>query len=150
MSLDTAKKILKVAGIIMIIGGLVSIVMGISISFIGGYAGAEMPEAQTNPDYQKAALVMMGGGLFTAFAGIASIVEGIVAIMASKNNRYGTAAWILALIGLITSLLSAFNTIQKSGFNATNIVSLLIGLAISCLIYMAANKVRLVHKADIA
>ena len=90
---------------------------------------------------------MLAGGIVGLISGIIALIEGIISIKASKNNKFGGAAFIFAIFGLIGSVSSSITSISGDG-SASGILSAVISIAISVLILLAANKVRQARKSE--
>ncbi len=149
MELSTAKKILKVAGILSIVGGILVLILGLLAVFGSGYAAVEMPEAQTDPEYQTAAGVLLLGSVALVLSGIFTLIQGGVSVAASKNGKYATAALVFAVLSLISTLYNNIKNFSQQGVTGSSIVSLIIAVAISALICYAANTVRVAFKNDV-
>ena len=146
MELSTAKKILKVAGILSIIEGIFVLILGLLAVFGSGYAAQNMPEMQTNPDYQTAAGVLIVGSIALIIGGIFTIVQGGFSVAASKNGKHAMTALVLAIITLVSSIYSNVQNFTSSGVNTSGIISLILSIIISLLICFAANTVRVAYK----
>ena len=146
MELSTAKKILKVAGILSIIEGIFVLILGLLAVFGSGYAAQNMPEMQTNPDYQTAAGVLIIGSIALIIGGIFTIVQGGFSVAASKNGKHAMTALVLAIITLVSSIYTNVQNFTSSGANTSGIISLILSIIISLLICFAANTVRVAYK----
>ena len=58
MTLETGRKVLRITGILTMIGGIMTIVGGIMTMFMGN-AAASMPDAATNAELQNALAVLL-------------------------------------------------------------------------------------------
>ena len=141
MSLETSRKILKISGILCLIGAALAILGGIVTIATGGM-GTALPEMQTDDTVQKGVAALVGLGIATIISGIISLVEGIVSIRASKDNKYGKAAWIFAMISMLIALGRAGTEVKASGFNASSVLEFVFTLVISGLVYTAALNVK--------
>ncbi len=146
MELSTAKKILKVAGILSIIEGIFVLILGLLAVFGSGYAAQNMPEMQTNPDYQTAAGVLIVGSIALIIGGIFTIVQGGFSVAASKNGKHAMTALVLAIITLVSSIYSNVRNFTSSGVTTSSVISLILSIIISLLICFAANTVRVAYK----
>ena len=146
MELSTAKKILKIAGILSIISGIFVLIIGILGAFGSGYASTNMPEMQTDPEYQTAAGFMILGSIVLIISGIFSIVEGGFSIAASKNGKYAMTAFVLSIITLISNVYSGIKNFTSSGVTTSNVFSLIISIIISLMICFAANTIKVAYK----
>ena len=141
LDLESAKKVLKIFGIITLILGVLGLLLGI-LMFTGGNAVAGSQQAAADAEIQKGTIVFMGLGIVTIVSGIISIIDGFCSIKASKDSKYGLVAMIFAVIGLLSQLYSGIRTISN-GSTWSGILSIIAGLAVNgCMVY-AANLVRL-------
>ena len=140
MTLETSRKILKISGILAIICAVFVIITAIAIFGVGGLA-ATNTEVQAYENAAEGIAGMLIGGILALVSGIIALIEGIISVKASKNNKFGNAAWIFAIIGLISSVVSSINGIMSDA-SASGIVSAVLSVAISVLILLAAGKVR--------
>ena len=148
MALEQARKILKVIGIITIIGAVISLVMGILVAFGAGDVALTDPEVQTEADYQEIVGYFIISGIALAIAGGCSLNEGGFSILASKNGKYGKICWIFSIISLVTSLYNGITNLFKGEFKLSNVVSLLVSLALNVLVLVAANTVKTAYAAE--
>ena len=134
MSVETSEKILKVFGIIAIVIGSLGLLAGIITIVGGGLLGAGLGD--------------MGGGAVAGLAIIAGVVllvgaiitllEGIFSVRAAKDSSKIMPAFVFSIIGLVSGAIGLINAIASKG----NFLSAIISLAISCLVFIAANTIR--------
>ena len=133
MNVETSKKILKVFGIIDIIFGIIGILVGILALAGGGVlATADASMAET------AGLALVAG-VIMVIAGIVSLLQGIFSVRAAKDTSKIMPAWIFAIIGLVTSAVQLISNFGKGG---GSIGSGIVSVAISALIFVAANSIK--------
>ena len=132
---------MKISGILCFIAAAVSIVGGIVVISTGGL-GAALPEMQTDDTVQKGVVALFGVGIATVISGIISLVEGIVSVRASKDNKYGKAAWIFAMISFLIAIGRAGTEVRASGFSASTVLTFVFTLIIAGLVYTAALNVK--------
>lgn len=131
MSLETSKKILKIFGILSIIGGVLTIILGIVGLAGGGLAATE--------DATVGGIVIVVG-LIALVSGIVSLLEGIFSVKAAKDPSKIQPAWIFAVIGVVMSAISLIMGFVNNG--ASGAFSNILSLAISILIFVAANTIK--------
>ncbi len=146
MTLEKARTVLKITGIITIILAVLGIILG-GLMIAGGGVAATMPDVQTSEESQVGAVAIVLIGIILIISAAISLIEGIFSYLASKNNKYGTVAWVFALLGLISSALSAYSQIKESAQFST-IIGVILGILLSILILMAAAKVKEAKKAE--
>lgn len=143
--LETSKKILKIIGILTIIGAVLSLIGGI-LMMAGGGAATGMEEAATDTDLQNGIAAMIGVGIVIVISGIINLISGIVSVKASKDGKYGKIAWIFAILGIIGALINGVSNLTSS-FSFSTLLSTLISLALSAMIFFAAKTVKTAHEA---
>ena len=79
MTVETSNKILKIFGILGIIGGALSLILGLVASF-GGSLVTEATEDET------AGFMVVFIGIIMVISGIVSLIEGIFSVRAAKDN----------------------------------------------------------------
>ena len=143
--LETSKKILKVIGILTIIGGILTVLGGV-LMMVGGGAATGMEEAATDPDLQTGIAAVIGVGIVLLISGIVNLISGIVSVKASKDGKYGKIAWIFAILGIIGSIATAVSNLT-SNFTVSNLLSSLISVILSVMIFFAAQTVKNAYEA---
>ena len=141
MTLETSKKILKIAGILTIIAGIATLAIGILSIAIGGVA-TTMPEAEVDEQVQTGIIAILAGGALGVIAGILSLVEGSFCVSASKTGKHATGAWIFSIIGLVLCVVESVSTIKGGVANTSDIVSIIVGIIINVLVFIAAKNVK--------
>lgn len=141
MPLSTSKTVLKILGILTIIGAAITLIFGI-LTLIGGGAGI----SGAVPDLQESGILMIGAGVVVIIGGIVSLLQGIFSLLASKNSKYGTAAWVFAILAVISA---ALNLVGQFGAEVkfADLISPICSIVISIILYVAANTVRKAYKA---
>ncbi len=148
MTLEQARKILKVAGIITIIGAIISLIMGILVVYGSGDVALTDPEVKTDADYQEMVGYFIISGIALGIAGVCSLIEGVFSILASKNGKYGKICWIFSIISVVTSLYHGIANLFKGEFKWSNLLSLLVSLALNALVLVAANTVKTAYARE--
>lgn len=141
MTLETSKKILKIAGILTVIAGIATLAIGILSIAIGGVA-TTMPEAEVDEQVQTGIIAILAGGALGVIAGIMSLVEGSFCVSASKTGKHATGAWIFSIIGLVLCVVESVSTIKGGVANTSDIVSIIVGIIINVLVFIAAKNVK--------
>ena len=139
MNLETSKKILRIAGILSIVGAVFMLILS-AIGFIGGGSAASQPGIETNEELQKTVAGALVDGVLFLFIGIAGLAEGIISYLAGKTGKknLATAAMVFAVI---TTINLVSNLIKSPG-TTSNIVNSLISIALNLLSLYAAYVVR--------
>ena len=135
MSVETSEKILKVFGIIAIVIGALGVLVGVLSIVGGGLLGAGLGDMGGGPLIAAMAIV---AGLVVVVRSIVTLLEGIFSVIASNNYSKIMPAFVFSIIALVLSGLSVINSIVQKG----GLLFALISLAISCLVFVAANTIR--------
>jgi len=140
MNLDTARKILKYFGIINIVLGVLTLLLGIAGVAVGGAAA---DTAASNTEASVNSMTVIGAGSVLIFAAVLGCVDGILSVLASKNNKYGLAAMIFAIFNICTALYNIFTALSKGG----SVVSPVCNLVTALLLCYCANMVRIEYNS---
>lgn len=137
MNLETSKKVLRIAGILSIIGGVFAFIIGI-LGVTGGGAVAGAPDASA--DAVQTGALAIGAGFMFLFIAVLALVEGIVSYIAGKNGHKTTAtfAMVFAVLTLVSSIYNSF----QNGGQSSGIFGLIINIAFNALVVYAAYIVR--------
>lgn len=147
MTLDNARKLLKISGILLIIGSIVSIVFGVGIAAGFSYATANMPEMQSNPEYVKGGIIVTIAGILTAISGVIHFLQGFFSLRASGNDASGKNAYNFSIIGLVATAITACTTILGKNVTKASIIGSVLGVVVSILVMLAAKTVKDHYKA---
>lgn len=145
MSLETSRKVLKVSGILCIIGAVVGLVLAIIALVTGGaVAGVMAKDPALNAANQASSGVgsLIGAGIGGIVGSIVQLFEGVVSIKASSENRYGKPAYFFAILGLIGSIVKvASQVLSGVKLETSSYLGLAFSIIISVVIFLAAKKV---------
>lgn len=124
------KGLLKVVGILMIIGGAISIIMSIiaiaSVGTLTYFTDGDLSSVQLNPTIS---VVMILGS-------VAELIAGIIGVKNCKKPEKATSCLVFGIIVAIFNLLGIIiGAVGGSGFN---FVSLVIGLVLPVLFIVGA------------
>ena len=146
MNTDTAKKILKVLGILTIIFAVFELLSAIAMVGCGSLLGsATSVEGVTVDD---AAAVAATSGLITVFGfvvlieGVIELLLGIFSVRASNDFSKIGPAYTLSIVGLALSVIGLIMTFVNGGFTASDIISGLVGIVFSGLLFYAAKTIK--------
>ena len=142
MSLSIAKKILKIVGVLTIIGAVISIIVGASSLFGSGIAFNNIVDVQVDEDLQKGVALLFFIGLTIIILALFNVVQGILSLMASKNNKYASLAWLLSIIYLVFITGSCMILLFQDSLDGKIILGSLISIAISACTCYSANIVK--------
>ena len=146
--LESARKTLKILGILSIIGGALSLIMAV-VSFAGGglVAGSiATPGAIDAADMEGAAaatgLLLIAGGILV-ISGVFSLLLGIFSVRASSDFRKIGPAYVLAIMNLVMTVISViFTLVGGAGINFSSIASCIVSIGLSVAIFMAAKTIK--------
>lgn len=142
MSIETSNKILKVTGIITLIFGILGVIAGI-VLIIGARALGTVADVAPGEE-EAAAAVGMGAtslivGIILLVSSIIETLEGWFSISASKDSAKIMPAWIFAILGVIGSVGQLISSLSE---DPKGIISAIIAVALSVLIFVAANTIK--------
>ena len=133
MTVEGSSKILKIFGILGIIGAILSLIVGAIMLFAGPLVVATGEEGT-----EEMGVLAFVVGIIMIISGIISLIEGICSVRAAKDNSKIGPAWFFAILGLVMGVISLGTTLANGGSIAGSIPSILF----SILIFMAANTIK--------
>ena len=139
MKLSTAQKIMKIVGILTIVGALVVVGLGALVLY-----GMNNPEIASSTNTDPTALLISGIALIVL--GLIDFVTGILAVLSSKNGKYAKTTFILAVVSAVYSVANSLINSIKQGFNTSNVISMMIELVLAVLLCVAANTVKVAYE----
>ena len=138
MDLARSQKIVRVLGLLDIVGAVLSLVGGIGMMGLGG-VGATMPEMATDNDLRTGVGVFMFLGIILIVTGIANLLEGIFAVRAAKDASKVGPLWIFAIVTIILGVLALVTSILNGGKDT---LSSIFSLAVNCFMFYLANNIK--------
>ena len=139
MKLSTAQKIMKIVGILTIVGALVVVGLGALVLY-----GMNNPEIASSTNTDPTALLISGIALIVL--GLIDFVTGILAVLSSKNGKYAKTTFILAIVSAVYSVANSLINSAKQGFNLSNVISMMVELVLAVLLCVAANTVKVAYE----
>lgn len=137
MNLDVCKRILKYAGILMIVGAVLTIILGVA-SVMFGASSTAMPEAAADEEMQKGIAALLVGGAFIFISGIVDLIAGIISVKASGDSKYAKAAFIFSIISLISACAYAYRSFTTPGATVSAYIEPIASVVLSILVCYAA------------
>ena len=139
MTVDSAKKVLNIAAVIHMIGGVLMIVIGI-LGISGTAAASVAPEiaeslAEAGP---MTAGVIMVLSAITLIVGFLAAVEGVLDRRAAKDPAKVMPVWYLSIVLLVINVIG----LGLSAVTGTMGISTVIELLFTVLVFSAANSIR--------
>ena len=135
MNLETSKKVLKVFGILAIIGGIFFLL----ISLLALFGGAALTTV-TEPDAQQASGYAFELSFLMLISGIVFLLEGIFSLKAVKDATKAQPAWILAIISIVIAVIDLISTIVTG--QTSNLFSHFCNLVTSIVVFIAVNNIK--------
>ena len=139
MNLETSKKILRIAGILSIVGAVFMLVLS-AIALIGGGSVASQPGIEADEELQQTVAGAFVGGFLFLFIGIAGLAEGIVSYLAGKTGKKGLATASMVFAAITT--INLVSNLIKSAGTTSNVLNSLFSIALNLLSIYAAYVVR--------
>lgn len=139
MNFETGKRILRIAGILTIISAVLTLLFAIAGIAAGG-AAVSNPGIEADPELQQNVGLAIAGSIILLLAAALGLVEGIVCYRAGKSGkkRAATVAMFLAVLSTIMYIANQL----RSAPQGTNIISVIINVALNVLVIYAAYVVR--------
>ena len=138
---------LKVCGILMIIGGAISIVVAGILGLVGGAVGGALAQAGAElGEYEQAAVATVAGASVVAaivalVGGILELIAGIVGVKNCGNPEKATACIVWGIIVLVISIISIILSIAGGNVQVGSlIVSIICSVALPVLYLIGAFK----------
>ena len=138
MSLDTSKLILKIVGILGIISGVGTLIMGVISLLAGGILTGLASEVDGELGGAVGAFALIGI-IAIIVIGVVTLLEGIFSVRASNDPSKVMPAWIFAIIGLIGAIIGVVSNLS-GGMSA--LVTPIVTLVENGCIFMAANTIK--------
>ena len=145
MKLSTAQKILKIVGILTIIGAIVTIAFGALALFSTGSAIQSDPETMNRTEASRLGL-MIAGGAGLVLGGVFDLVTGILSVLSSKNGKFAKTTLILTIISVAYTIINSVASYSKSGFTTSNVISMIVQIILAVLICVAANTAKVAYE----
>ena len=139
MNFETGKKVLRIAGILTIIGGVFSLLLA-ALGIFGGGAVASNPGIEADAELQQTAGMAIAAGLIFLLVALLSLVEGIVCYRAGKTGRKKTAT-VAMFLAVLSTIMNISNQLRAAS-QGSNIASVIINVALNILVIYAAYVVR--------
>ncbi len=139
MNLDTSKKILKIIGILTMIGASLTILLGI-VAFMGIHAGVADPMIENDIGVEEGIGMMTLGGILFLALGVINLISGIVAFLAGSKATKNLAA--AAMLFEALSSIGAIANLFQAGQTRSQIISGVLNILINVWAVYAAYIVR--------
>lgn len=141
MSIESSKRVMKIAGFLTIAGAVMAILGGGLIALTGGI-GTQVPEIQADSQMQESVQVLLTGGIIEIISGVLSLIEGFCSYSAGKNEKHIKAAWFFAFIAMTGSILRVASFFLKPVSDTKTIISIFLALVMNVIIFIAANSLK--------
>ena len=139
MTLEGSKKVLKIFGILGIIGGILVLILGVA-----ALAGGSVLTTGADEEEVQLGLMAVISGIILVISGIVSLFEGIFSVRASKDITKIGPAWFFALLGIISAVAGVGSALSQNG----NISGSIGTLVINGVVFIAANTIRKINKMN--
>ena len=143
MTVDSAKKILNIAAVIHMIGGVLMIVIGI-LGFSGTAAAFVAPEiadsmAEAGP---MAAGVIMALSAITLLVGFLAAVEGVLDRRAAKDPEKVMPVWYLSIVLLVINVIGLILPAVTGTLAISSAIGSAVEILFAALVFRAADSIR--------
>lgn len=136
MSLETSEKVLKITGILSIIGGIIGIIFAILSIF--GISGGGLVGPESTEEEAAVGLAVIGGAVAVIVTALVELLEGFFSVSAANDHSKIMPAWIFAILGLLSGIGSVITGIT----GGDSLIGGIVSLVISIIIFMAANTIK--------
>ena len=133
MKTEKARTVLKITGILAILGS------------VAAFAIMMKAKASAKPGLLGAGNQSING-IETVVSSVANLGQGVFSLLASRDNKYGTAAWTFSVFSLFGVAYSSFTAISQSGINASIIINMVIAMSLAVIVNVAAYRLRKANK----
>lgn len=140
MSVSTAKKIMKVLGVLSVIAALFVFILAAVILRAGDSIAANPDISEEVRKFFESSKERNESAVSLITAGLLHLIEGTCSLRATKNSSKYKGAWIFALLGLVLGTVGI--VISLAARETQSISDEVISLAISLLTFIAANTIR--------
>ena len=137
MSLEKSQKIVKVLGILSIIGAVASFIVALGMFGLGGVGVANMDSS--NSDAVQGAGIVFGLGIVMLVEGVISLMQGIFSLRAAKDASKAQPLWIISIIGVVLAVFSVISSFTSGG---QDVLTEIFSLIISCFTFSLANNIK--------
>ena len=138
MSIETSKKILKIFGVMCVIGSVIFMTAILVVVFAGSYFITLTPEELNGIDLEIATNEIFFGTLSLVVRCILTILQGIYCVRSVKDRQYIMAAWVFSVIVLIISTLGFVSLFLNASIPALTFLFSVLNAVSSLLLCIAA------------
>ena len=152
MQRSGSQKFLLVVSVITIILSIFIIISGVVINVAGGFFGGtseavELANSLSDETGTAITSSQIGGiatftGMLMIINGIVDLILGILGVRAANDNQKIMPVWVLALISLVLDAIGIVMMLVNGPLDANNILTALVGLACSALLFWVANNIK--------
>ena len=142
MSLEKSQKIVKVLGILSIIGAVIGFLLALSMLGVGGLSVFNVNESASDEVFMGIGLFLVLG-IVTLVGSVFGLLEGIFSLKAAKDAAKAQPLWVISLISLVLDALSVIATLTNGG---ENVLTDIFTLAISAFTFYLANNIKKLGK----
>ena len=143
MERSGSQKALRIISIIGIIFGLLALAMAALMVFASGFVASVTDEAAVEGMSNTEAGALVGfTGLITLVEALIAIIQGILGLRAAKDASKIKPVWILAIIGLVGSVIGAIMFFVNGGGDMSNITSYISSVVFAVIYFWIANNIK--------
>ena len=107
MSIDTAKKLLKVFGVLDIIGGVLMVIVAVIMLGAGGLVAGD-PALAAELGGAEAGQTVLSAGIGALDSAAISVIAGVFSLWAAKDSSKYKGTWIMSLFSLGVGAIGLF------------------------------------------
>ena len=137
MERSTSQKIIRILGILIVIGAVLCFIGGIALLGLGGIGATVVQETEKEAVLGVGVALVIG--VILIVSGIVDLIEGIFALRASNDATKARPLWIISLIAVILSVISLVAGLING---ADDILSSVYSAAMNIGIFFLANNIK--------
>ena len=137
MEKSTSQKIVKVLGVLSIIGAVLCLIGAAGMFGVGGFGALSVdPE---DSEMATGVFALFLGGFLLLISGISELVQGVFSLRAAKDARKATPLWVISIISLILSVIALVSSFGKG---SQEVLSAVFSVIVSAVILYLANNIK--------
>ena len=136
MSLEKSQKIIKVMGILHVIGAILSFLGAISLFGFGGVGIAKLDMADS--EVAEGIGALLASGILTLIEAIVGLIMGWFCLRAAKDATKVQPLWIVCIIGLVLDVIGLISGI----ITGNDVLTKVFTVALSAFTFYLVNNIK--------
>ena len=135
MEKSKSQKIIKVLGILCIIGAVFGLIAAIGTFGLGAIGATQI----TDDEAAAGVGTVLAAGIILLLSAVFDLLEGIFSLRAAKDATKAQPLWVISIIGIVFSVISL---IMSFGSGTQEVLSSVCSLILSVIIFFLANNIK--------